>query len=94
MHGLWLVQLVLALSFVALAAGGTALVLASQINDATCRRGAEPRCPSCGVRDARASGQRAFRDPLFGWFSCAPFRCRQCGSRFYWYVKRTLKNAV
>jgi hypothetical protein len=63
-----------------------AFILAAQINVASGRRGAEPRCPSCGTRDTRASSHIVLRDYLFSLFACAPFRCRHCAARFYWHV--------
>jgi len=88
-------QVLLAVTFLAAFGVAAFVVLASQINTASGRRG-EARCPSCGVRDARASSTRTLRDYLFALFSCEPFRCRMCGSRFYWSAERehSLKNAA
>lgn len=74
--------------FGAAAIGAKTVILATQINTACGRREAEPRCPACGVRNARASSQRALWDYFFQTFSCYAFRCRQCAARFYSYVDR------
>lgn len=46
------------------------------------RRGAPPRCPSCGGADVRRS-YPARGDRVYVVFSCVPYRCRFCERRFY-----------
>ena len=75
-----------AIILAAASVAATGFVLAAQINVASGRRGLEPRCPACGTRNTRVSSHSTVRDHLFSVFSCAPFRCRHCAARFYWYV--------
>ena len=49
------------------------------------QRNAEARCPNCLMRDIRPSFQKGFQDTVFRLFSCMPYRCRACETRFYRY---------
>jgi hypothetical protein len=40
-------------------------------------------CAACGSRDIRRSRVRGIMDGLMGKFNRQPWRCRQCGKRFY-----------
>jgi hypothetical protein len=49
-------------------------------------------CPTCGSIEVRRSDRWTFRDFLFAGFFLAPFRCRFCRTRFYWFWRPTLKE--
>ncbi len=56
-----------------------------RINSIRDRSLGDARCPGCGIRDVRPSEVRGARDRLYGFFSCFPYRCRNCCLRFYRY---------
>jgi CheY-like chemotaxis protein len=43
-------------------------------------------CPTCGSDDFRRSLRRTFLDAAFACCFIAPFRCRACRTRFYWFL--------
>jgi hypothetical protein len=50
-------------------------------------------CPTCGSLEVRRSDRWSFNDFLFAGFFLAPFRCRFCRTRFYWFWRPFQKPA-
>jgi len=49
-------------------------------------------CSTCGSLEVRRSDRWTFRDFLFAVFFLAPFRCRFCRARFYWFSRPTFQK--